>query len=277
MSINEFNLSFDDLYAHRFQYQDTTTDENIIIQKLKNLLYQANSTLENKIDDYLFQFYIAFGYPISLDEIKAISRNQNLSTNHFLHSNIFNNIPHSIDFMNIIPMSHLIIPSNEQQINENNIDNQEIIEDNIDDDLESSVSSHDSMPDLVLNDDMNYFPHISYFPELNNAQSLNTTIEIFLNLVNTNTNPIPMSDVVVTTNDESIQSLETKTILDITDIGKCSICMSEFDIDDKILDIKCKHNFHKECLEEYLKKYNHICPICRQDIGKPQTDTGNTS
>jgi hypothetical protein len=292
MSINEFNLSFDDLYAHRFQYQDTTTDENIIIQKLKNLLYQDNSTLENEIDDYLFQFYIAFGYPISLDEIKAINRNQHISTNQFLYSNIFNNIPHSIDFMNIIPMSNLIIPSNyEQQINENNINNQEIIEntnenetENINDgiedgeeDIESSASSHDSMPDLIPNDDMNYFPYVSYLPELNNTNSLNTTIEIFLNLVNTNTTSISMSDVVITTNDESIQSLETKTISDIVDIGKCSICMSGFEIGDTVLDIECKHNFHKECLEEYLKKYNHICPICRHDIGKTQTDTGNTS
>lgn len=265
--INEFNLSFDDLYAHRFQYQDTTTDENIIIQKLKNLLYQDNSTLENEIDDYLFQFYIAFGYPISLDEIKAINMNQNV------YSNIFDNIPHSIDFMNIIPMSHLI-PSYEQQIN----NNEETIENGNDiEDLESSASSHDSMPDLIPNDDMNYFPYVSYLPELNNTHSLNTTIEIFLNLVNTNTTSISMSDVVVTTNDESIQSLETKTISDIADIGKCSICMSGFEIGDTVLDIECKHNFHKECLEEYLKKYNHICPICRHDIGKTQTDTGNTS
>ena len=263
--INEFNLSFDDLYAHRFQYQDTTTDENIIIQKLKNLLYQENSTLENKIDDYLFQFYIAFGYPISLDEIKAINISQTIQ------SNIFDNISHTIDFINIIP----IIPSNyEQQIN----NNEETIEDeNEDEDLESSVSSHDSMPELIPVTEMNYLPYVSFLPELNNIQSLNTTIEIFLNLVNTNTNPIPMSDVVVTTNDESIQSLETKTISDITDIGKCSICMAGFEIGDTVLDIECKHNFHKECLEEYLKKYNHICPICRHDIGKTQTDTGNTS
>ena len=37
---------------------------------------------------------------------------------------------------------------------------------------------------------------------------------------------------------------------------------------DTVLDIECKHIFHSECLTEYLEKYNHICPICRKDIGK---------
>ena len=36
------NLLFNDLYAHRFQHQDTITDENIIIQKLKLFLFTHN-------------------------------------------------------------------------------------------------------------------------------------------------------------------------------------------------------------------------------------------
>ena len=232
-----FNLSFDDLFAFRFQYQDSTSNEYIIIQKLKDLLYQHNPNLENEIDDYLFQFYITYGYPITLDEIKTIDINQNAFT------------PQSV------PIDEFDTINSSQE-----------------------SGSHDSMPDLIPTEELNFFPYVTYSSELDNVQTLNTTIEIFLNILN-NTYTAPMNDVVVTTNDESIESLETITIteLQIKDIGKCSICMTDFEVDDKILDIKCKHNFHKECLEEYLKKYNHICPICRQDIGNTQTDTGNTS
>ena len=43
--------------------------------------------------------------------------------------------------------------------------------------------------------------------------------------------------------------------------------MIEMNEDEEYLDIECKHIFHKECLETYLKNYNHICPVCRKDIG----------
>jgi len=227
-----FNLSFDDLYAYRFQYQDSTTDENIIIQKLKDLLYQTNPNLYNNIDEYLFQFYTSFGYPITLDDI--------------IKQTDLSDLPISQD--------------------------------------DDSDDSHDSMPDLIPSNDV--YNHVEFYynhqyPFVTNPDtphSINATIEIFLNLLQSS-HMNHMTDVVVTTNEDSLQSLGLKVVTEsnIQDIGKCSICMTNFEIDDKILDIECKHNFHKECLEEYLKKYNHICPICRQDIGKTYTDTGNTS
>ena len=45
--------------------------------------------------------------------------------------------------------------------------------------------------------------------------------------------------------------------------------MEEMNEGDIYIDIKCKHIYHKECLTEYLTKYNHICPTCRMDIGNP--------
>ena len=61
-----------------------------------------------------------------------------------------------------------------------------------------------------------------------------------------------------------------ETILKITKEmnEKCTICMIEMNEDEEYLDIECKHIFHKDCLETYLKNYNHICPVCRKDIGK---------
>ena len=75
-----------------------------------------------------------------------------------------------------------------------------------------------------------------------------------------------MNDIVVTTDENSLNNF---TILKISNQQneKCAICMIEMNEDEEYLDIECKHIFHKECLETYLKNYNHICPVCRKDIG----------
>lgn len=45
----------------------------------------------------------------------------------------------------------------------------------------------------------------------------------------------------------------------------CSICYNQFEKDEKILQLPCKHIFHKECIKPWLKK-NKKCPNCRNDI-----------
>jgi hypothetical protein len=34
-----------------------------------------------------------------------------------------------------------------------------------------------------------------------------------------------------------------------------------------VTELKCKHMFHTECIETYLKQYNHKCPVCRSEVG----------
>ena len=92
------------------------------------------------------------------------------------------------------------------------------------------------------------------------ASNIINIINIFTNTIN---NPPPMEDVVVTTD---ISKLNTITIKDDIE-DKCTICLLDIDIGNEIFDITCKHYFHKNCLAKYLESYNHICPICRSDIG----------
>jgi hypothetical protein len=40
----------------------------------------------------------------------------------------------------------------------------------------------------------------------------------------------------------------------------CSICLS--DKNEKVTTTTCNHNFHKHCLDEWLKT-NNTCPYCR--------------
>jgi len=42
----------------------------------------------------------------------------------------------------------------------------------------------------------------------------------------------------------------------------CSICLDEFDDEKKIIKLKCNHQFHEECINDWLKKKSS-CPYCR--------------
>ena len=45
----------------------------------------------------------------------------------------------------------------------------------------------------------------------------------------------------------------------------CTICLEDIPKDTEIYKLKCKHNFHSECLENWLKE-KLSCPICRKKI-----------
>ncbi|KAL5256337.1 hypothetical protein ACHWQZ_G011533 [Mnemiopsis leidyi] len=46
---------------------------------------------------------------------------------------------------------------------------------------------------------------------------------------------------------------------------KCPICLEEFVDKVKIRRLRCIHNFHIKCIDQWLKK-NMICPVCRKSI-----------
>lgn len=47
---------------------------------------------------------------------------------------------------------------------------------------------------------------------------------------------------------------------------ECSICLGKFIQLNTIYLTYCKHRFHLECLQHWMKNTN-TCPLCRQDIG----------
>uniref|UniRef100_A0A182PFG6 RING-type E3 ubiquitin transferase n=1 Tax=Anopheles epiroticus TaxID=199890 RepID=A0A182PFG6_9DIPT len=49
------------------------------------------------------------------------------------------------------------------------------------------------------------------------------------------------------------------------DSEKCTICLSQFDIDNDVRRLPCMHLFHKDCVDQWLVTNKH-CPICRVDI-----------
>jgi len=102
------------------------------------------------------------------------------------------------------------------------------------------------------------YPHISYNRPLN---ILNNIINNFDNDFDNEEEKTPT----VLDNDDinKLQILYFKDINNESSYTSCPICMESYTNTDEITMLKCKHYFHPECINKWLTKYNHICPICK--------------
>jgi hypothetical protein len=59
-------------------------------------------------------------------------------------------------------------------------------------------------------------------------------------------------------------SAQTETVSDPTavDRDRCNICLAGYEPGDELRTISCMHNFHKGCIDPWLRQRN-ICPICK--------------
>ncbi len=229
-------IIFEDLYAYRMQYLDYTTNEYIIINKLKIKL--INYGIEaNDINNILYNFYLSYDIPITFNEIEEVPLYIQYSFN-LLYTNIPNNIQ----------------PNDNSNNNSNDSSNEP------NDSNEPNNNSNDNS-----NDNSN---------EYNNPLDVSDLVYLnqFINILGSIINMLPennneMNDVIVTTDEKSIDEFDILKITDEMD-EKCTICLEKMEINDEYYNINCKHIYHKECLRTYLLNYNHICPICRNEIGK---------
>lgn len=49
------------------------------------------------------------------------------------------------------------------------------------------------------------------------------------------------------------------------DENVCSVCLVATKRGEKVFELVCKHIFHQNCLEPWLKK-STVCPNCRRDV-----------
>jgi len=45
----------------------------------------------------------------------------------------------------------------------------------------------------------------------------------------------------------------------------CSVCQSDYKLGDKLVKLPCNHDYHKDCVVQWLKQHDS-CPICRRSI-----------
>ena len=101
---------------------------------------------------------------------------------------------------------------------------------------------------------------------------LNSSFSNFETLFN-GTNVFDTSDVAVTLNKESLDSLESIRYGDIISknkMQKCTICLEDFQQDDMNIILHCNHHFHSDCVKEWLSKHSYKCPICRIEVGESE-------
>ena len=67
--------------------------------------------------------------------------------------------------------------------------------------------------------------------------------------------------------DSLINTLPVETILERLEDGErtCPVCLNDMDVGDEVRNLPCKHIFHKDCVDEWLR-VNASCPTCRSSI-----------
>lgn len=54
----------------------------------------------------------------------------------------------------------------------------------------------------------------------------------------------------------------------LIDCDNCVICLCEFDLDDNVIVMPCKHIYHQDCIKPWLINKSSLCPICKRSIFK---------
>jgi hypothetical protein len=69
--------------------------------------------------------------------------------------------------------------------------------------------------------------------------------------------------------DEINKYTQAYKAVEIPKESNCVVCQSEFQKQEEIRTLPCKHSFHKDCIDQWLK-INKTCPICKKDITEAQ-------
>ena len=286
-------LSFEDLFALRFAYQDLHNDESIIIKELKKELIRSGMD-KNNIDDYLVNFYKNYGIEIPKEIIASVQlpiprrpriRLTDLSGNNILNFLLNpNNFNSSVNLVNQTLNSQLNQENNDSDDSDdsdNSSDNDDLPELESDNDVPELESDTDNeMPELESDtvNTQNVQSSNQYVPFTSPAnilmQGFNQTpnatlfLQNFLNIMNLQ-NPQNMEDVRATLDEDGEKEIKNYKLEKKIE-GTCAVCMMEFEKDQEVSELKCNHIFHKDCVMKWLKEYNYKCPVCRAECGKPK-------
>ncbi|PWA81705.1 Zinc finger, RING/FYVE/PHD-type [Artemisia annua] len=54
------------------------------------------------------------------------------------------------------------------------------------------------------------------------------------------------------------------------ELEECAVCLHVIEVDDEIRELRCKHLFHKDCLDRCVEHKHTTCPLCRDYLAGPR-------
>jgi hypothetical protein len=263
MSNNEL---FEYLFALRISLQDSYENEFDIIRELKIYLTNIN-TPSIQINQTLHDFYETYGINVSVETINEAS----LSS-----LNLLNNM--LILMLTSEDSRHFYHSENEQlsNNNNNNDNNNNDNNNNNNNDNYNNYNNNDNNNNNNNNNDTDNDNDTDNVESEDNIHTINNFANTIFQILSLQNEPTDyfnsdniLSDVVITTDEDDLKTLKTYKLEDNLDIN-CTICIENMKKNETILELKCSHTFHCDCIKQYLENYNYKCPICREEVGKPK-------
>lgn len=58
---------------------------------------------------------------------------------------------------------------------------------------------------------------------------------------------------------------------DVEQKEECAICKDQFELNENVLRLPCRHLYHKQCISPWLDAHNS-CPVCRFELPTDDAD-----
>jgi len=247
MSLQNNIVTFNQLFEYRINLQDEYPSEVDIIKQLKNYLIDSNID-PVQINTILFDFYRFFNMDISMEVIQDVE-------------------PEVQDNLESLITTFLNPPINEEELED--LDEDEPVQNPVILFSSNHIVGTPILQPVLLNAfNSSIGLHQLEQQYINNGNIHNNMINVLNNLLNGLNQPMyNQENVKVTTDEEDIMKLKTTTLKENLE-DKCTVCMGSMIKDEIITELPCNHNFHKDCIEPYLKEYTYKCPVCREEVGK---------
>ena len=124
---------------------------------------------------------------------------------------------------------------------------------------------------IIFNDNYDIIQNLLNL-ELKKYFTRQISYNIYMRLLH-NMLPTNYEDIKLTVEEEELAKIPLELYKNLdSEIKKentnCIICRDEYKDDDNIRLLSCKHIYHKDCIDNWLKEYSYKCPHCREKVAE---------